>query len=193
MSPWQRIHAGSEGNVTPRPRLASPQNGLVLRTARAVLTIVVSGVTLGLTTAQIAGQRALGDPVQDRLFEQGVLRGPGAWLGVAVRNVTDAEAERWQLDRGGAVIERITSGGPAWRTALRVGDVITTFDGLAVRDAHDLSRLVRETPPGWSVMATAAREGVTWEIELTVELPSSPAPNAENTSPSDGQDELVSA
>lgn len=148
---------------------------------------------LGLTTVKIAGQRGVGDAVQDRQFERGVLRGPGAWLGVALRNVAEAEAKRWQLDRGGAVIERITPGSPAWRTALRVGDVITAFDGQTVRDARDLSRLVRETPPGWVVTATVAREGVTWDIELRVELPPSSSPNADRTSPSDGQDELVAA
>lgn len=163
------------------------------RATHLALAIGLGVVTLGLTTVRMAAQRGPVDPVQNRLFEQGVLRGPGAWLGVALRDVTAAEAERWQLARGGAVIERITSGSPAWRTALRVGDVVTTFDGLVVREARNLSRLVRETPPGWTVPATVAREGVTWEIELTVELPPSPTPSAERTTPSDLQDGLVPA
>lgn len=175
--------------ASPRP---TSRNGLT-RTTRFAFAIVVGALTLGLTAAQAAAQRQLRDAFPDQPVERDVLRGPGAWIGVALRNMTGAEAERWQLDRGGAVIERINTGSPAWRTALRVGDVVTVFDGLTVRDARELSRLVRETPPGWTVTATVAREGVSWEIELTVELPPSPSPNAEKTDPSDGQDELVAA
>src|SRR5262245_16899948 len=46
------------------------------------------------------------------------LRGPGGWLGVTLRNLTPAEADQWLLDAGGAVIEVITEGGPAWRVGL---------------------------------------------------------------------------
>lgn len=162
------------------------------RAAYFTLATVAGVLAMGLTM-QAAGLQDRRGLLHGGAIEQGVLRGPGAWLGVALRDVTAAEAERWQLERGGAVIERITSGSPAWRTALRVGDVVTTFDGLVVRDARDLSRLVRETPPGWTVTATVAREGVMWDIELTVELPASSAPHADRTGPSDGQDELVSA
>lgn len=116
-----------------RPRPV-PQSGLARRAARVALAMAVGVATLGLTTVKIAGQRDLGGADRDRRFEQGVLRGPGAWLGV-----------------------------------------------------------VRETLPGWVVTATVAREGLTWDIELTVELPASSAPNADRTGPSDGQDELVAA
>lgn len=104
-----------------------------------------------------------------------VLRGPGAWLGVTLRNLTPTEADQWQLDSGGAVIERVAEGGPAWRVGLRRGDVVTRFDDRAVSSARDLIHLVRDTPPEWTVKASVAREGVSWEIDLTVEGEPGPA------------------
>ncbi len=104
-----------------------------------------------------------------------VLRGPGAWLGVTLRNLTPTEADQWQLDSGGAVIEGVAEDGPAWRAGLRSGDVVTRFDDHAVSSARDLIHLIRDTPPEWTVKANIAREGVSWEIDLTVEVEPGPA------------------
>jgi len=104
------------------------------------------------------------------------LRGPGGWLGITLRNLTPAEADQWLLDAGGAVIEGVTQGGPAWRVGLRSGDVVTRFDDHAVATARDLTNLIRDTPPEWTVKASVAREGVSWDIDLTVEV--EPGPGA---------------
>jgi C-terminal processing protease CtpA/Prc len=126
---------------------------------------IALGESLLFTPSLVAtGQRPLWLQPPGR----GILRGPGAWLGVTLRDLTPAEADRWQLDPGGAVIEDVVDFSPAWRASLRAGDVLTMFDGYSVQGAHHLSSLIRDTPPGRTIMATIARAGESWETDLTL-------------------------
>jgi PDZ domain-containing protein len=96
-----------------------------------------------------------------------LLRGPGSWIGVTLREVTPTEADKWRIAPGGAVIKNVSQGGPAWRMSLRAGDIVTKFDGHVVRSASELSGWIRDTPPGWTVTATIVREGAAWDLAIT--------------------------
>jgi len=146
------------------PRTTSKQSRPI---GAAAMTIGASLLFLAISmaAAAAAGQAS-------RLVESSsgrMLRGPGSWLGVTLRDLTPVEADRWQLSLGGAVIEDVVDGSPAWRASLRAGDVISTFDGFSVRDARDLSGLIRDTPPGQTVKARVSRVGTSWETDLTPE------------------------
>lgn len=97
------------------------------------------------------------------------MRGAGAWMGVALRDPTAEEVARWQLPSGAVIIEEVSAGSPAWRMGLRARDAVTRWDGEIVRGTRDLSLLIRDTPPGWTVTVTVAREGVEWDASLTPE------------------------
>lgn len=71
------------------------------RTTATVAAVLAIG-----PTTRAAGQLDGPTALQGRPLELGVTRGPGAWLGIALRDVTTAEAERWRIERGGAVIAR---------------------------------------------------------------------------------------
>jgi serine protease Do len=98
-----------------------------------------------------------------------MLRAPGTWIGVALRDASASETDQWRLPPGAAVIEEVRDGSPAWRVNLRARDVILEWDGEVVRSARDLASLIRDTPPGRTVTVKAAREGVAWGMSLSPE------------------------
>lgn len=113
----------------------------------------------------------------ERLGSQ-ILRGPGSQIGVSTRDFTPAEARDdlafWSRPLGqqhdGVVIEQVRAGSPASRAGLVKGDVVTVFDGERVVSTNQFSRLVGETPPGWTVRMTILRNGKARDIFITPTL-----------------------
>ena len=98
-------------------------------------------------------------PVIDQLREFGEVR--RCWLGVRIQNVDDATAEALGLKGGakGALIAGVDEKGPAKTAGLEVGDVITKFNGSAVKASSDLPRIVAATPVGKTVDVVVVRKG----------------------------------
>lgn len=109
-----------------------------------------------------------------------ILRAPGSQIGVSARDRTPAEAQEtrdkatfWTagvLSPNGIVIEHVRADSPASRAGLMKGDVVTIFDGERVMNANQFSRLVEETPPGWTVKMTIVRDGKVRELSITPTL-----------------------
>jgi putative serine protease PepD len=81
------------------------------------------------------------------------------YLGVFVSTATNRE---------GARIGRVQSGSPAASAGLKAGDVVTEFDGTAIRDANDLTTAVGGKQPGDKVSLTYVRSGDTKRLKLTI-------------------------
>jgi S1-C subfamily serine protease len=60
----------------------------------------------------------------------------------------------------GAVVAEVRPMSPAAQADMRVGDIVTIFDGENVRRTRDLQRLIAETPPGKDVRVTVVRAGL---------------------------------
>nr|WP_209949452.1 Do family serine endopeptidase [Rhizobium halophytocola] len=87
----------------------------------------------------------LASTVIDQLIEYGETR--RGWLGVRIQPVDEDIAKDVGLDKPrGALVSGVIKGGPVENGPIVVGDVILTFDGKAVTDAHDLVRVVAESP-----------------------------------------------
>jgi S1-C subfamily serine protease len=106
-----------------------------------------------------------------------ILRAPGSQIGVSTRDRAPAEARdtssfwsRWLVEQGSVVIEDVRQSSPASRAGLMKGDVVTAFDGQRVVRATHFSKLVEETPPGWTVRMTIVRDGKTRELFITPSL-----------------------
>jgi len=113
-----------------------------------------------LTLAAMLAASAGASPQDDVL----TLRGPGAQIGATFRDrATDSAARR---DRG-ALVTEVQVKSPAATSGIRIGDLVTVFDGLDVRNARDLGRLVSETPPGRTVNVTIVRDGRARTIKVT--------------------------
>jgi serine protease Do len=91
-----------------------------------------------------------------------IFSGTGARLGVSVRDLEAAEAKAG----GGVYVERVLADSPAAKAGFQVADIVTRFDGEAIRSVRQFSRLVQETPSGRTVAATVRREGR--QLDLSV-------------------------
>lgn len=86
--------------------------------------------------------------------------GGGAYLGVTLDDAAGS-------DRG-AVVRKVSPDTPAAKAGLKEGDLVTRFDGEAVRSAAQLARLVRETPAGRSVAIEVTRVGARQTLQATL-------------------------
>ncbi len=100
----------------------------------------------------------LAKSVVGQLIEFGKTR--RGWIGVRIQTVTEEIAESLSLpDSHGALVASVTEGGPAAKTKLKPGDVITEFDGKKVTAMRNLPRIVAETGIDKKVDFTFWRDG----------------------------------
>lgn len=89
------------------------------------------------------------------------------YLGVRVADVDSAAVSRLDLSElRGARVVSVADSSPAAEAGLRTDDVIASLDGEAVRSVAQLSRMVRETPPGRSVRLQVVRGGSTRQVTV---------------------------
>ncbi len=145
------------------------------------------GEVIGVNTAIIPSSRGLvqnerdvgslgigfsmaSNVVQDvvqHLIEHGEVR--RGWLGVAIQSLTDEIREAIGLeDIEGTLVADVFAGTPAEKAGIKVGDIITGFNGTAIESAGDLPKLVGQAAPGEEASVTILRG--TEEIMLTVVL-----------------------
>ena len=107
-----------------------------------------------------------------------------AWLGVFTQPLTDDLAEYWGLEKnGGVVISTVVAGSPAEQAGFLSGDVITEFDGLAVRPRLDreiaqFSKLIRESEVGKEVDVALLRDGRPTHIAVGLAIRPTPSREA---------------
>ena len=68
----------------------------------------------------------------------------------------------------GAEIQGVDAGSPAAAAGLQKGDVVTTFNGVPIRDEIDITAQVRSLRPGDKVTLTYVRGGVSHDATVTV-------------------------
>ncbi len=88
-----------------------------------------------------------------------------AYVGIRIEDVTS-----------GARITQVVSGSPAAKAGLKVGDVITAFDGKTVTSADELTADVSNARSGETVTVTVRRKGTTKHLSVTLGVqPASPS------------------
>jgi S1-C subfamily serine protease len=84
------------------------------------------------------------------------------YLGIDFRDVGDDQVAQLKLkDTKGAEIIRVDHDAPAGKMGLREHDVVLQMNGIAVDGEEQLRRLLRDCPPGKTVVMTIARDGQT--------------------------------
>lgn len=105
--------------------------------------------------------------VANDLMAYGEVRRPK--LGVAIADVTPADAEVFRLDRPeGAAVKEVERGGPADRAGVQLGDVIVGVEGKRVRSSGELMELLARSEPGKKVDLDLIRYGE--KKKVSVEL-----------------------
>jgi serine protease Do len=87
------------------------------------------------------------------------------WLGVSVQDLQPGEGRR---KNPGVAIAGVDRSGPAAKSGLRPGDVVTAVNGQPVETSRGLIRAVAATSPGGSVTLTVRRQGRDLEVPVTV-------------------------
>ncbi|HZS83975.1 MAG TPA: DegQ family serine endoprotease [Stellaceae bacterium] len=147
----------------------------------------LSGEVIGINTAIFSpsgGSVGIGFAIPsdlaknivDQLKEKGhVERG---WLGVAIQTLTPALAKSFGLDPNdpkGALVADVMPNGPAAKAGLKQGDVIVAVNGNRIETAHDLPRVVAESPIGQKLDLTVHRSGKEEKMAVTVgQMPANP-------------------
>ena len=109
--------------------------------------------------------------VVTQLREKGsVTRG---WIGVQIQPVSADIADSLGLKNAeGALVAEPQPEGPAVKAGIQSGDVITSVNGQAVKDARDLAKKISSLPPGSNVKLGVVSKGADKTINVTLgELP----------------------
>ena len=105
--------------------------------------------------------------VAAQIRETGTVR--RGWLGVIIQEVTMDLAETFGMSSAhGALVANILDDSPASTSDLRVGDVITHFNGRKIRRSSGLPPLVGRVPVNTDATLSVVREGKT--ISVTVNI-----------------------
>ncbi len=137
------------------------------------------GEVVGIATAVNATGQGIGFAIPINMAKGivGQLRENGrvvrSWLGVAVREAPPAQAP----DPRGVVVTEVTAGGPAAAAGFKTGDVITGFEGHAIRTPTRLRWYVSTAGVGRSV-EVRVRRGAGPERAVRVSLAEVPAAEA---------------
>ncbi|HVV38293.1 MAG TPA: trypsin-like peptidase domain-containing protein [Acidimicrobiales bacterium] len=135
-------------------------------------TVVIRGDGSGATVESIGFAIAIDSikPLIDQLRsgKSGAAQG-SPFIGVATVSLTpDLKAQLGVPVDNGAVVQDVTAGSPSENAGIRVGDVITKFDGKDVASSSDLVAAVRASKAGAKVSFTYYRGGDKRTGTLTV-------------------------
>jgi serine protease Do len=91
------------------------------------------------------------------------------WIGVQIQSVTPEIADSLGLkSQQGALVAEPQSGGPAAKAGIEAGDVITSVNGTAIKDARELARQIGGLPPGTSVKLALLHKGAEKTVTMTL-------------------------
>jgi serine protease Do len=135
----------------------------------------MKGEVVGINTAIVAQAQGIGFAIpvnmakeiyRDLKTKGRVTRG---WLGVSVQDLTEEMAASLKIKGSqGALVGDVFPGEPADKAGIKAGDVIVEIGGKAVRNTHDLLRLVAALPVGRKVPLMILRDGQKRSVEAVV-------------------------
>lgn len=159
----------------------------------------LSGEVIGINTAILgpggnigigfAVPSDLAKPIVKDLISTGKVRRP--YLGISMQEMQQDMARALGGPEKGALVQGLTSGGPAEKAGVRRGDIIVKVDGKPINSSRDVQRQVLQRRVGDGVALELWRDGKIVSLNAKAgELPSDDAPG---TGAGGGGDEQSSA
>ena len=141
-----------------------------------------SGGSIGLGFSIPANQAKL---VINQLRQFGHPR--RGYIGVKIQPVSQDIADSVGLkEPTGAMIAALDDGGPAAKAKLQGGDVVLSFNGVAIKEMRNLPRTVAETEIGKKVPVVVWRDGKEVSLDIVVgEMPDDARLASNDTKPGD--------
>jgi S1-C subfamily serine protease len=133
------------------------------------------GQVAGINTRGLSRGRAVTIPlatvnrVADELLEKGHIARP--YLGLAMQPVALPESLRGKLGvsaNSALLVVHVEPSGPADKTGILLGDVLTELQGKAVEDTGDIQQLLGSATVGDTVQATVLRGGTPVKLSITL-------------------------
>jgi serine protease Do len=94
-------------------------------------------------------------------------------MGVSIQDVTqDLAKEFGAMDTTGALVADVMDDSPAAKAKLERGDIITSYNGITIREPGQLRALVAETAPGTRVTLSIFHDNKAQDVTVVIsELP----------------------
>lgn len=185
---WQFDENGSDSGATPSSTSTislaviqtdaaiNPGNsgGALLDSEGRVIGINVAIATAGGTSSSSqSGSIGVGFAIPSNLAKRiadEIIATGSATHGLLGASVLDVTSDKDSSGSGvvGASVKEVVSGGAAASAGLKVGDVITGFDGVRITGATDLTAQVRALAAGATAIVTYVRDGKTAEATVTL-------------------------
>lgn len=107
-------------------------------------------------------------PIINTLVKDGKIE--HARIGIGITDVTPENAQFFHMTQAnGAVVSQVEPDSPGAKAGLKVGDVITEFNGKKVEDAGQLQASVSQARPGEKVTVGILRDGKSQSVPVTLE------------------------
>lgn len=139
--------------------------------------IDTGGSLVGINTAVVAknlGVEGIGFAIPVNLV-RGVLQAIVAqgrvirgWIGIAPEDISDEQARRLGLARGGVVIINLFVDSPARAAGLQPGDIVLAIDGVEVRSAQEALTRIAQLRPGRKVTLRVQRGAQLADLQVDV-------------------------
>ncbi len=137
-------------------------NGEVVGVNTAIFSPSGGSVGIGFAVASDVAKSV----IQSLKDDGKVARG---WLGVQIQPVTQDIADSMGLKESkGALVDKAEKDSPAAAAGLKDGDVITSVNGEAVADSHDLARKIAALGPKKEADLAIIRNGSTQTVKVTL-------------------------
>jgi serine protease Do len=135
-------------------------DGQVIAVNTAIVSPTGGSVGIGFAIPSEIAQKIVAELREKGHIDRG-------WLGVAVQDIPGPHTPGRQHNVG-VSIASVDRMGPAARSGLQAGDVVTQVNGMPVDSAHELIKAVSATAPGSALRLTVKRRGQTLEVPVTV-------------------------
>jgi serine protease Do len=89
-------------------------------------------------------------------------------IGIEFREGLPGAVNRVYGFKNGVLVQRVTTGGPADKAGLKVGDIITSIDGRSIKDGDDLVNEIASRRPGSSIRLGFLRDGKQSDTSVTI-------------------------
>jgi Do/DeqQ family serine protease len=157
----------------------------------------LQGDVLGINTMIVGRGQGIGFAVPSTMAQRVATqilktgRVSRAWLGVGVQDISPELSVAMHLSPGaGALVNNVAADGPAFRSNIRPGDVVSQVAGRPVHDGHDLVRETIAQPVGQPIALEIIRAGQRYGTSVTLaerpEQAVEPAPSQQAAQPRQG-------
>jgi serine protease DegS len=149
------INPGNSGGA-----LINTRGELVgINTANVARTTGAEGIGFAIPVNMVRGV------IHELITHGNVVRG---WIGIDPEDFSNEQASQFGLVQGGVVLVRLDPNGPGLQAGLNAGDIITAFDGTAVKSSQDILVRIASTSPGATIRLTGLRGRATFQANIKV-------------------------